>query len=258
MGFTLIELLVCIAIIAILTALLLPALKSARERGNRSNCAGNLKNFGYAFATYTSTWDDMFPPYTIYESNNKANNPGDVSMAKINGKDAKYAWSWGYELWKERLVTRSSFNCQTLLSMVDKTSGETSSSIHSLDTTAASFVHISYGYNARFFGVISSRVNGASWGKPRPVKASEIRNSSAMVLTDIATYKNGLLSDQSEYTFLDQTNTANNTYAHQRHSNTGNTLRADGSADNVVQSEFTLHRGHNPDAVKLLNWYKTK
>ncbi len=83
MNFTLIELLVVIAIIAILAALLLPALSKARERGKAAACIGQLKQFGVAMHSYHddyqqfpcngsstdsySCWDAMIAEYVGYK-----------------------------------------------------------------------------------------------------------------------------------------------------------------------------------------------
>jgi prepilin-type N-terminal cleavage/methylation domain-containing protein/prepilin-type processing-associated H-X9-DG protein len=73
-AFTLIELMIVVGIIAILIALLLPAIQSAREQARRAQCCNNLMQLGIALANYTST-HTVLPPGVVNDTGPIVNQP---------------------------------------------------------------------------------------------------------------------------------------------------------------------------------------
>lgn len=86
--FSLIELLITISIIAILAALLLPALNRARDMAKSASCFNNLKQLGIAYGTYFSENQDYLPP--ISHNDNKIYWPMyliGIEIREISGQD---------------------------------------------------------------------------------------------------------------------------------------------------------------------------
>ena len=231
-AFTLIELLVVIAIIAILAAILLPALNSARERGRQANCVSNLRQFGTAFASYCDASDDFYPP---------------SSESYLN----RTTWNWAYEFYRSKYVPGSPefWRCPTAASIL---TGE--NFLKDLSSTSgaypANFTYVAYGYNNVSVGAIAQSLKDSSGAhyisggaaSIQPVKRSQMtRSSTCLILTETkdADNLNGvwLVGNGSKD-------------KHDLHNNGANILWADGHVSHLQNTKVVLKFDYAPSGYQ--------
>ncbi|MGZ4987832.1 MAG: prepilin-type N-terminal cleavage/methylation domain-containing protein [Limisphaerales bacterium] len=165
-AFTLIELLVVIAVIAILAALLLPALARAKSQAQSTACKNHLRQIGLAMTMYLSSDNHHYPP--------------------MFARDTGVAQTWADRLIPYSPInwTNRSWHCPTYVAA----GGIIKKVIKG--PNQQSFIHTSYSYNA--FGIAD--VQGAPWlglgfRKPLATEPDVLAPSEMYVVGDSRTFR---------------------------------------------------------------------
>ena len=205
--FTLIELLVVIAIIAILAAILLPALNSARERGRSASCISNLKTLGNYTMMY---WDDH---NTFFPSNS----PSGMTWVMWLGMNGQY--NTDTTKWTTYQSPVQILQCPSDTRQYDWTGSPSSAT--------------SYTYNSFIAGL------GFTTGTPHSnlEKPSKIKNpSSLLVFVDRDSDPTSAFSLPNQATFV-----PGDKCVGFRHNSFANALMADWHVEAVKEVDRTKH-----------------
>lgn len=146
-AFTLIELLVVISIIALLVAILLPALQQARENSRRIACLANLRSLGQGVYIYAADFDGYIPNYVPGQQGHFWG--GHYDLKRTNTEQPGEDWAGVGRLYVQNIVTApGAFYCP---SAEGKNSGVNSLTLgaqwpSSGDPDSASVIRSSYVY----------------------------------------------------------------------------------------------------------------
>ena len=162
-AFTLSELLVVIAIIAVLIALLLPALTVARQEANSTVCLSNLRQLGMAAEEYVIVYHGSYPPgyYGLM------GNPSWAIKSKWNGQTHQMVYTPG-------IMWMGQTNLKVLVCP----------SVNS--TPAAGQIVLGYNYNTSYIGHGSGEYN------PTPATITQVADPSACALFGDGGYYGGI------------------------------------------------------------------